>query len=216
MSSPSTAQLEANRGNAQHSTGPKSEPGKRRSSLNATRHGLTGRTVVLPGEDMVVYQAFAKEIVNSLHPETPLERQFAQTVADTQWRLNRARTIEDGMLAWGNFEPEGNFTADRPEIHAALTAARVFRERHQAFANLALYEQRLQRAQKEALRQLRELQAERKATRPAPPLSRQAKPVVSGFVYSNREFTPNPPVNSPDSNPEQTQFPPRITQNQAA
>ena len=36
-----------NRANAQRSTGPKTEEGKQRSSLNALRHGLTGQTIIL-------------------------------------------------------------------------------------------------------------------------------------------------------------------------
>jgi hypothetical protein len=117
---------------------------------------------------MEVYKAFSKELVDSLNPETPMERQLAQTVADTQWRLNRARTYEDGMIALGHSEEAGNFDAASPEIHSALTAAKVFRDNSKAFVNLSLYEQRLSRQQKEALRQLRELQAERKAAHPYP------------------------------------------------
>jgi hypothetical protein len=49
MSSPLNAvQLEANRRNAQQSTGPRTEIGKKTSSLNALRHGPTSRIVVLP------------------------------------------------------------------------------------------------------------------------------------------------------------------------
>ena len=41
-STTSAARIEANRRNAQRSTGPKSEEGKARSRGNATKHGLTG------------------------------------------------------------------------------------------------------------------------------------------------------------------------------
>ena len=206
MSNASRAQFEANRNNAKHSSGPQSAQGKHRSSQNAYRHGLTGRVVVLPTEDMEAYNKFAKEIVDSLHPETPMETQFAQTIADSQWRLNRARTFEDGMVALGHFEEAGNFYAESPDIHAAMTAAKVFRDRSKDFMNLALYEQRIQRAQKEAMRQLKESKAERKAA--APPPVEEAKPLVQtavastettlhtmtseqiGFVYSSPEITP--------------------------
>src|SRR5271170_8172838 len=122
---PSPAQYAANRLNAEKSHGPTSAPGKARSSMNALRHGLTARVVVLPSEDMDAYQAFSKEIADSLDPQTPVERQFAQTVADNQWRINRIRSIEDGMLAIGHYEAAGNIDAEHAEIHSAMTAARA-------------------------------------------------------------------------------------------
>src|ERR1035441_7382402 len=75
-------------------TSGRTQEGKARSAMNALRHGLTARVVVLPTEDMDAYQAFAKEIVDSLDAQTPVERQFAQTVADNQWRINRIRSEE--------------------------------------------------------------------------------------------------------------------------
>src|ERR1700689_3056357 len=159
---PSPAQYAANRLNAEKSRGATSPQGKARSSMNALRHGLTARVVVLPTEDMAAYQAFSKEMVDSLEAQTPVERQFAQTVADNQWRINRIRSIEDGMLGMGHFEAAGDFDCPSTLIHSAMTAARAFRDRSQAFVNLSIYEQRLPRSMKEALRQLRELQAERR------------------------------------------------------
>jgi len=223
MSNASRAQFEANRNNAKHSSGPQSAQGKHRSSQNAYRHGLTGRVVVLPTEDMEAYNKFAKEIVDSLHPETPMETQFAQTIADSQWRLNRARTFEDGMVALGHFEEAGNFYAESPDIHAAMTAAKVFRDRSKDFMNLALYEQRIQRAQKEAMRQLKESKAERSsAIPPATPeiKTEETKPLVQtavasaeaplqptpseqiGFVYSSAEIDPVTPARIETSTPE--------------
>jgi len=143
--------------------------------MNALRHGLTARVVVLPSEDMAAYKEFSKEIVASLDAQTPVERQFAQTVADNQWRINRIRSIEDGMLGMGHFtaaqaqvrcaansDTAGNFDADDLEIHSALTAARAFRDDSKSFVNLSIYEQRLHRSMKDALRQLKEIQTERR------------------------------------------------------
>jgi hypothetical protein len=149
------------------STGPRTPEGKARSSYNALRHGLTGRIVVLPGEDIEIYNAFCEELMADLAPETPVERQYAQTFCDTQWRLNRARSYEESMLALGHTEHADSIGVGHPETLAALAAARTFREDSKAFVNLTLYEQRLQRAQKEALRQLQELQAKRIAARQA-------------------------------------------------
>ena len=135
--------------------------------MNALRHGLTARVVVLPSEDMAAYNLFSKEIVDSLDAQTPVERQFAQTVADNQWRINRIRSIDDGMLAMGHFEAAGDFDANNPEVHSAMTAAKAFRAHSQAFVNLSIYEQRLHRSMKDALRQLKELQDERRELRKA-------------------------------------------------
>jgi len=175
--------------------------GRVRSSMNALRHGLTARVVVLPSEDMAAYQVFSKEIVDCLDPQTPVERQFAQTVADNQWRINRIRSIEDGMLGMGHFEDAGDFETDHPEVHSALTAARAFRDGSKAFVNLSIYEQRLHRSMKEALRQLKELQAERQNRRKsemddAIRLSKTEEmkglpynPARDSFVYASAEIS---------------------------
>ena len=144
------------------STGPRTEEGKKRSAMNATRHGLTGRTIVMPYEDMEAYHAFCNEFFESLAPETPVERQYAQTFCDTQWRLNRALSIEDAMLSLGHAEAAGNIETEHPQVYAALTAARVFRDDSKSFVNLSLYEQRLQRTLDKTLKQLQALQAERR------------------------------------------------------
>ena len=65
----SPLQLAANRRNAQLSTGPTTETGKKKASLNALRHGLTAQIVVLPGEDLAQYIKFASDFVQDLRPE---------------------------------------------------------------------------------------------------------------------------------------------------
>ncbi len=191
------------------STGPRTEEGKKRSAMNATRHGLTGRTIVMPFEDMDAYHSFCKELFEELAPATPLERQYAQTFCDTQWRLNRARSIEDSMLALGHFEAAGNIDTEHAQVHAALTSARVFRDDSQSFLNLTLYEQRLQRTLDKSLKQLQSLQAARRersraleqaasaqptsakptSTKETPEKAENAKqPPARQFVFSNPEI----------------------------
>src|SRR5215469_9801972 len=195
MSASSTAKLEANRANAQLSTGPTSADGKSPSSLNATRHGLTGRVVVLPEEDMKVYEAFSAELMTSLDPKTPLERELAKTVVDQQWRLNRIRSIEDGMLALTD-----ETGTNHPAVESTLTAAQAFLQNSKAFVNLTIYEQRIHRIMEKALAQLQQLQAERKERERieldrAVSLHRQAEqqgkpydPQADGFVFSKEEI----------------------------
>jgi predicted lysophospholipase L1 biosynthesis ABC-type transport system permease subunit len=76
-----------NRKNASRSTGPKTEAGKHRSSLNALRHGLTGHTIVLPAEDLDAYNKFTQQFFDELKPVGLLEKQFVQLIAGTSWRL---------------------------------------------------------------------------------------------------------------------------------
>ena len=47
----SVKQIEANRRNALHSTGPTTPEGKRASRLNALTHGLRAKKVMIPGEE---------------------------------------------------------------------------------------------------------------------------------------------------------------------
>ena len=69
----SQAQAVANAANSRLSTGPKSEEGKRISSANATRHGLTAKQVVLPGEDAAAYEDFRTSLLADWNPANTQE-----------------------------------------------------------------------------------------------------------------------------------------------
>lgn len=85
----SEKQLEANRRNAERSTGPRTDEGKARSSRNNLRHGLTGQVTVLPSEDREAHDAFCNRLIAGFNPETPIEEQLTQCIAEDAWRLNR-------------------------------------------------------------------------------------------------------------------------------
>src|SRR3954471_19783137 len=100
----SEARLRANRQNAKSSTGPKTDEGKARSSLNATRHGILSQVIHLPQEEMATYDQFTAAYVSSLAPVGEVERQLANACADLQFRLHRLAAAEHNLLAIGHDE----------------------------------------------------------------------------------------------------------------
>src|ERR1700680_1883551 len=90
-----------NRTNAAKSTGPRTEAGKQRSSLNALRHGLTGQTVVLPTEYHAAYQRHPQSLLDDCQPKGAIETQIVQSLIDTSWRMNRATAVETNLLSLG-------------------------------------------------------------------------------------------------------------------
>src|ERR1700756_3106016 len=92
-------QLEANRRNALRSTGPKTDDGKRRSRVNAVRHGLTAETVVGSLEDAEDYKAFEATIIADYCAETAVARELVLRLASLLWRLRRATAIETQLFA---------------------------------------------------------------------------------------------------------------------
>jgi hypothetical protein len=91
-------QIEANRRNAQSSTGPKTEIGKQRSRGNAVRHGLTAETVIATVEDAEEYQAFEAAIIADYDAQSAVERELVLRLASLLWRLRRATAIESGLF----------------------------------------------------------------------------------------------------------------------
>jgi hypothetical protein len=91
-------QLDANRRNARHSTGPVTEEGKKRSRRNAVRHGLTAETVIDALEDADDYSAFELSITADYDAQSATERELVLRLASLLWRLRRATAIESGLF----------------------------------------------------------------------------------------------------------------------
>ena len=94
----SLRQIEANRRNAQLSTGPVTEEGKQRSRQNAIRHGLTAETVIDALEDADDYTAFERAITADYEAQSAVERELVLRLASLLWRLRRATSIESGLF----------------------------------------------------------------------------------------------------------------------
>ena len=147
---------EINRANAQHSTGPKTAEGKKHSSLNALRHGLTGQIVVMPTEDLAAYQLHLKSFTDEYNPEGATEANLVQALADTSWRLNRVAALETNLLTLT--------TVLAPDpISGAVSMAAAIETHSKALANLSMHSQRLSRQFERTVTQLRDLQKTRRA-----------------------------------------------------
>jgi hypothetical protein len=152
------AQIAANQKNAQLSTGPASTEGKARSSLNAVKTGLTGRTVLLPGDDAEAYQAHVARFFSTHQPVGPDEQNLVQSLADTEWRLLRIPALEYGIYAVGRLEFAAEFSNEDPEVRKHLIEAKIFLTYQRQLNNLSIQESRLRRQREKDLATLRELQ----------------------------------------------------------
>jgi hypothetical protein len=120
-------QLAANRADAQLSTGPTSSEGKAKISHNALKTGLTGRTVLLPTDDVAAFQAHIERIFQEFTPESDEEKRLTQSLADTLWRLDRIPSLEAGIYAIGRREFAVQFPDEEDEaVRKAMIEAQVF------------------------------------------------------------------------------------------
>ena len=89
------AQIAANQSNAQKSTGPKTEEGKRIISQNNFRFGFTGAFRVLAWESEEEFQ-FLLDTLHAEHmPDTPLETVLVDKMAQSLWLSKRAVLLQD-------------------------------------------------------------------------------------------------------------------------
>jgi hypothetical protein len=139
-----------NRANSRHSTGPRTDSGKQRSSLNALRHGLTAASAVLPSEDQAAYDAHRRGFFDEYQPATPTETQLTQELIDTAWRLNRIPLLEAALL-----DRAANPPTDQARIDFDIVDA------HRALATLGLHYTRLSRQFQKAVDTLRDIQSDR-------------------------------------------------------
>ena len=88
------------RANGALSNGPVSAEGKARSALNATRHGLCARTMVLgEGEDAGELAALRAALLARWQPVDAAEAHLVEELVFAAWRQVRLRAVEDAVLA---------------------------------------------------------------------------------------------------------------------
>ena len=155
-----------NRANALKSTGPRTDAGKKRSAMNALRHGLTGQIVVMPEEDLKAYNAFQQSFHDYLKPEGPVESQLVQVVADSSWKMNRCKAWQDQILCTQQLLETEAEIADseneaNPELTSAIEIAKVVARISKDLVNFSTYEQRNFNMMRKAQQDLKTIQQER-------------------------------------------------------
>jgi len=96
----SQKRFDANRRNAEKSTGPRTPEGKSRSRFNRLEHGLAATVPVLPGEDPTAFQARVDAVVESFGPQNQVEFDLLERVAATSWAFDRATRAEAARLSY--------------------------------------------------------------------------------------------------------------------
>ena len=92
------AQINANRQNAQKSTGPKTAEGKAAVSQNAVKHGLFAAEAVISVENPAEYELYRQHLLAELLPVGVLESMLAERIVSLGWRLQRAERIQNEVF----------------------------------------------------------------------------------------------------------------------
>src|ERR1700687_3085758 len=93
-------QIEANRLNAQKSTGPKTPEGRAAVRLNGVRHGLTAETIVLKGESEADFTNLLDSLEAEHDPASPTEEALVVQLAMATWRFRRLYHVEGGFYTF--------------------------------------------------------------------------------------------------------------------
>ena len=95
-------QTEANRKNAQNSTGPKTEEGKEIAKLNAVKHGFLSEAVIITkGEGQERKEAYLRlrdGLLDYFKPDGTMEEILVEQITVTLWRKRRVLLYELGCL----------------------------------------------------------------------------------------------------------------------
>jgi hypothetical protein len=150
----SEKQQQANRQNAQKSTGPKTPEGREAVRFNALTYGLRTRETILERENAREYSELWDELDAEWQPHTRTDRIYLETMVTSQWLLKRIAESEQQIYTIANFE------------HRFKMLAYVYKMRAQ-----------LERSFRTAVADMQQSQKERKAVQTQPPQAEQpAKP----------------------------------------
>jgi len=173
----SQEQIEANRLNAQKSTGPHTPEGKAASRMNALKSGIDAKSQIIRGEKAANLETLQSEYYGRFHPTTPEQRMLVDTLIDAEWLLRRFRVCEAQL--W----EQGALYTLRPNDEIEIGQA--FHNNSDYFARLQRRIDTAHRNYRNALHELERLQAQ-EAGHPDP----QPAPRPTHVTPRNQSATP--------------------------
>ena len=125
-------QTNANRQNAQSSTGPKTPEGKAISSQNAIKNGFFAKNDVISGEDLAAYEEHRQDFYDEYVPLTPTECVLTQRIASLSWRLMRADRLQTTTI---NTLVAAQHKATPPPVNQKFDINRMMKTLHEKYEN---------------------------------------------------------------------------------
>lgn len=84
--------------NNEHKGGPKTPQGKDIAKMNALKHGLLSKEVLIDGENEDELLLITSNFNQEFKPETEMEKVLVDRIVSNIWRLKRAMKMEDGEV----------------------------------------------------------------------------------------------------------------------
>ncbi len=126
----SEAQLAANKANSLKSTGPSSPEGRRISSLNSTKHGLTGQGVVVAEDVAGEVELLDESLQTDMKPTTTAGAKLLRKIAFFSVRSDRAAEHENAAIAHNVRHAADDFDEARIDKARALLTGLADDPRH--------------------------------------------------------------------------------------
>ena len=134
-------------------------------ALNAMKHGLLSRHVLLPDEDEAALVELGKRLRVHLQPVGELEVLLVDRIVTATWRLRRVMAVETAIFESRRMQSDWKGDSVDMGIGGAFMQDA---SRTEAFAKLSRYEALIERGLYKALHELQRLQAARAGV-PVPP-----------------------------------------------
>ncbi len=200
------AQVQANRKNAQKSTGPRTTEGKAAVSQNAVKHGFLSRLDVIRGEEQAEFDLHREKMLEEWAPVGPMESMLAERIAGLSWRLQRAERMQSeafealltpdtsglAVRIAQSLRPKRSQEEEESESELAFGRAVVKDFGHgRVLDRLFMYERRMEHSLYRTMAELQRLRLLREVDGPA-------EPVRSVPVRASKETPDGVTTNAPE------------------